>query len=273
MPSIVAPGTPFSRKIIAIAGIALLLLALAGVLVGMQSTSVGAEGLRNHGILGIGFACLGASVFLFGIVLASDAWSRRPRGKEAILEYLTTFLAETGKLGVTILIYGGGAIIALGSLSSFDRADSAFDVVFRLIIMIACIAVIVAWRRRNKKHPRSYNTVGPIGLVAFMAALCVLGVLGGAMVISEYASDRANGPQTVLCRLSDVEENRPSGRYRALSPTKLEIEFTSYENESIHQVAISEHDREALKEIIDSGGICYLTYYPASKIFVSAKPV
>ena len=112
MPSVFASTTSFSRKAALITSIALLLASLAGVFFGMQSTSVGAEGLHNHGILGIGFACLGASVFLFGIALASDAWSRRPRGKKAILEYLTTFLAETGKLGVTILIYGGGAIIA-----------------------------------------------------------------------------------------------------------------------------------------------------------------
>lgn len=273
MPSIVAPGTPFSRKAILISGVVLLFASFAAILFGMQSTTVGEEGLRNHGILGAGFIGFGVTMLLFGSVFAMDAWTSRPRGSEAVRDCAIAILSETGKLGATVIIYGGCALVALGALSSLDRADSTFDVVFRLAVIALCIAAIVLWRRRNKKHPRTYQTIGPFWLILFMLAMAALGALGGSMTFSEYAADRASGPQTSLCWLSGVEENRPSGRYRALSPTTLEIEFTALEDGTSRRVSISEHDRTALEEIVDSGGTCYLTYYPASRIFVSAEPV
>lgn len=272
MPSIVAPGTPFPRKVILISGVVLLFASFAAMLFGMQATTVGEEGLRNHGILGAGFAGFGVAMLLFGVVFAMDAWTSRPRGSEAVRDRAIAVLAETGKLGTTVIIYGGCALVALGALSSFDRADSTFDVVFRVVVIVACIAAIVLWRRRNKKYPRTYKTIGPLWLILFVFALAALGALGGGLTFSEYAADRMNGPQTSLCWLSDVEENRPSGRYRALSPTTLEIEFTAFEDGTARTVSISEHDRAALEEIVDSGGTCYLTYYPASRIFVSAEP-
>lgn len=262
----------FPRAAVALVGAVLLFVSLAAVLFGIQATSVGEEGLRNHGILGAGFACLAAAMLAFAVILASDAWADRPRDAEAVRSCTVAFLAETGKLGASILVYGGGALLALGVLSSFDGVDSVPGAAFRLAVMAAAIAAIVAWRRRNKSHPRTYDAIGPIWLIAFLFGMAALGAFAGATVLSEYVSDRASGPQTTLCRLSDVDENRPSGRYRFLSPTTLDMEFTSLDDGRTHRVSVSVRDKEALSAIVDSGGVCYLAYYPATRIFVSAEP-
>lgn len=269
-----APLRPGFNKPVTVVALILTLGGLALFMYALLSTSIGYSGLINHGLLGLGLLCAGVGLLLFSGVLTWDAIKGLATDNEPLSQTALTFTKEVGTLALNIACMGVALLfLAVGLIGLFDHAEDISHVVIYAIISGASVAAgigFLVWRHR---HPHPLPRLGTLAMLLFM---CVLGIgfaLSGALYASETAHDLASGPRSAACYLSGYEASEPTGRYRALSPTTFNLEFTD-EHGQPAQITISEQDRETLGEIItvlEAGYPHILTYYPETRIYVSLE--
>lgn len=259
------------QKILTVIGIVLLFGGFAALLFGEFSTSTGSAGLIHRGISGAGIMADGLGIICYIVIFVADIWNTRPRDAAERRTALAYGIRELRVVGLNLVIYGGCTLLALGTFAGLDGATPR-HLIGATIIIVVCIAAIVLYRRYRKKHPFAYEYVPSRALLLFMFAIAVFMLFAGVSTTAEALADAIAGPKTVACQLSDFNEDEPSGRYRSFQATNLDLEFID-ESGEIVSVSIKEQDRAVLSQIVDTGGNCYLTYYPHTKIFVQAQPL
>lgn len=263
-------STGWQKVSLIVAGLAVL-VSLALILYGDWGSSVGRAGLFSRLSTAAGFFLFGLSLAGFFAVFAGDLWRNRQTCLRDGSWVRWLWLRELAVVLLNILVYGGIFILAMGALSSLDGADAAHIAVV-VVVWALCIAGFAVYRRHRKRHRATYDAIGPVALTAFCAAMAVLGVFMGSDVGTGSVADLVHGPQTELCVLSDVEVNAPTGRYRALSQTILQCDFTTMSGEPV-RVEVAEKDVGALEPVVDAaevGDAVWLTFYPRSHVLVSA---
>lgn len=260
------PDFALTEKLLAIGGLVALFGGFGALMVGEFAPSVGFQGLVDRGIGGGGLLAMGIGVLCFVPLILRDPWRARPRTAEGRRELAREATLEAAVVALNLVCYAGTTIFALGALTALDRAPFAAGAAIAL-----CIAAFALYRRHRKKHRRSYELVKPLGIVAFMLAFAAFAGAFGALRASDAVADAIEGPREQRCLLSDFEEQRPSGRYASARSADLVVEFVA-ENDETVRVSIKEQDREALRQIVDAGGVARLAYYPRTEVFVSARP-
>lgn len=228
---------------------------------GEFSTSVGVEGVVNHGIGGVGFLLFALCIIVFFGMLASNSKALVPRTREDML----LIGHECGVLVLNLVFYGGTAFVALAALTALDRS-----IVMPLVVIALCIGLFVLYRRHRKRNKMVYAYASQVGLLLFLLALFGFGLFAGTTIVSESATDLIRGPQTISGIVSDVEKDRPTGRYSAFSATTIELDFETLEGKTVH-VSIKQQDKQALQQIVDTEGYARVTFYPETQVFVSAQ--
>lgn len=238
---------------------------------GEWATSVGTAGLLNRLCTAAGFFLFGFALVGFFAMFASERWASRASTREERAVRFRRTLREFAVVCPNALVYGGTVVLALGGLSSLDRADGAAQVVFVVFVWAACIALFALYRRHRKRHAVSYDSVGQLALLAFLLGLGVFGFLAGLMEGDGVLADLAEGPRTETCVLSGFDADEPTGRSRVLRQTVLQVEFVNAEGRTV-QVSVAEADRDMLYDVVEAGGAVSLTYYPRTQVLVSAQP-
>lgn len=251
------------QKVVAILGLVLLFGGFAAVLVSEFGTSVGSAGLANHIAGTAGFLAFGLGLLGYTAIFTADAWRTRPNNAEEWKYELRDGVREFGIVILNIVFYGGTVFIALGALSVADSVLAP-----ALIIIAVCIAVFVLYRRWRKRHPRTYVRARWTGLMLFMAGLGVVACAAGALETTKGMADALAGSRTAVCAFTGFDEHRPTGRYSALATTDLAVELTDADG-SIVNITVKEQDREALRPLVDAGGVARVAYYPRTGILVA----
>lgn len=254
------------------AGSAGVLVALFGsfalMLYGEWSVSIGLMGL-------IGKVCLGFGFFLFGLslvgVFAIIALNRANKGSRTFDGSAVVRLArQTAAFLAAVVVYGGAAFVSIAMLAGLADASPG-KAPIALCVMAVCIAIAVLYRRYRKKHPVKYDMLGALGLALFGVALIVGSVLVASVTAKDAIVDLVRGPQTDLCWLAEVDEDVATGRGSALRQDTLELTFRTLDERDIF-IEVAENDRDGLTDVTAAEGVVWLTYYPASGVYVSAEP-
>lgn len=177
---------------------------------------------------------------------------------------------ETVTLLLNLLIYGGGAIVALGAFSSLDRADSFAHVALVVAVCAACVAAIVFWRRHRVRSGVRFTMLSNVGVFVLFAALALVGLIPGLVVGSQVASDMVVGPRTEMCVLQEFAEHHPAGRLAGMQQDTFSLAFATQDGKEA-RVTVAEADRAALVGVTEVGSEVELTYYPHAGVLVSAK--
>ncbi|MEG0323694.1 MAG: hypothetical protein RR619_06835 [Raoultibacter sp.] len=260
---IVRPGLSKGKTVLVLFGAVSLVLGIVAIFYGEFSTSIGIEGVIDYGISGIGFLLFTLCILVIFGILLSNIKDFVPHTRDEA----RAFAHECGVVLLNVVLYGGSAFVALGALSALDRTIAA-----PLIAIALCIVVFVLYRRHRKRNKISYKHTSQVGMLLFFLLLSGFGLLAGITIVSESATDLKNGPQTIDGVLSDAKEDRPRGRYSSLSATTVEIEFKTIQDEAIH-LSIKQQDKQALQQIVDTGGYARVTFYPKTQVFVEAQPL
>lgn len=264
-------------------------LVAAGALLclyGEQAPGVGAQGLIDRLVFAAGAGVFGVGMLLVLVMMGSSGALgavREPGG--------TPPWRLAGVVALNILVYGGSALLILGGLAGLDDASGG-TVAVVLVVWAVCAALIVLYRRHRKRHPVSYDRVAwaltPVVLV--LVGGFALG--GGAIQGIDVAQDALAGPRTVEARLDSWSYDYPSGRYRALRQTQVDLELTvlaaadGEEPGPGERLALSvpRAGEAALGALYgsrssaswgssDGAAAVLLTYYPHTGVFVDAVPV
>lgn len=230
------------------------------------STRVGENGVFAKLSESIGVGVLGVGTVIVGIIFAKWAFQRLASKQDAPKQLAYQFCMAL----LSLLVYGGIFVVALGGVVALDGA-SAGTIVVVIAVWILCIAVFIGYRMFRKKHAVHYDAVGFIGLALFMlilgGVLLVISLVGG----SDAARDLREGPRTADVFLVDATVDYPSVRYRAFVQKSHVLTFYTANDERI-VLEVPENDIAAAKVINDYGNFVHLTYYPHSQIFCGATP-
>ena len=251
------------QKVVVVVGLVLLFGGFAALMVGQFGTSVGNAGLANRAAANAGFFATGISLLGFAAVFIAGDWRARPRSLEAWKREAREGARELGATLVNIIGYGGTVLLALGALSVADSVPVA-----SVAIILVCIAGFVALRRWRKRHPRTYHRASGAAMFLFMVGFGGVACTAGAFEEANVVADALEGPRTALCAVTGFEEQRPTGRHRALSTTDLALELTDSEGCTIY-LTVKEQDREALRPLVEANGIARTTFYPRTGILVA----
>ena len=221
-----------------------------------------------------GFLIFGAALGGITVVLVAEARTTRRlkahgEGYDRLL-----WLKELGVIALNVLVYVGAVLLSLGALSSLDGARTG-QIAVAVVVWIVCAATVVLYRRHRKRRRVAYDDAGPLLLIAFLGAMALLCAFFSVDSSRNVLADLFQGPRTAVCTLSNVQEDRPSGRYRSLSQTTLVCEFTTTTGELVY-VEVAKKDASALRGIMESAEAneaVRLTLYPHSRVFVSAEPI
>lgn len=175
---------------------------------------------------------------------------------------------EVAALVLNLLIYGGGAILALGAFSSLDRANSFAHVALVILVCAACVAAIVLWRRHRVKSCFRFTALSNVGVLLLFAALALVGLVPGLIVGSQVAYDLVAGSRSEVCTLVELDEYHPTGRLAGFRQDTYSFAFATQNGEEV-RVHVAEADKAALAGL-DEGDEVHLTYYPHSGVLVSA---
>ena len=149
-----------------------------------------ALGVLDRGIGSAGILAMGLGVLCFVPLVARDPWHAATRSAENPEALLRAAAKELGVVALNLFCYVGAALVALGALTALDRAPIAAG-----LVMIACIAALVLYRRHRKRHPRSYNLTKPLGIVLFMLAFGFAAGAFGTLQTSSALADALEGPR------------------------------------------------------------------------------
>lgn len=226
---LVEPAPRPDRAII-VAGTALLIVGFLGILIGEFGCSVGQPGVLCWiaGPLGIFFAGL---CFLCFAVFMFRHMVRKAAGQRILTkENVRGAAVELGVIFLNVLIYGGCAIIALGALTAMDSAPF----IALPVIAFAILGIFMV--------PRMANATSGI-------------------------ADLAEGPQTAVVELLDLDVNRPTGRYAGIRTTDYIARF-GFGSKRDFTLIVKAQDKEALMPLTETRGLVTVTYYPNSQRLV-----
>lgn len=249
---LVEPAPRPDRAII-VAGTALLIVGFLGILIGEFGCSVGQPGVLCWiaGPLGIFFA-----VFMFRHMV------RKAAGQRILTkENVRGAAVELGVIFLNVLIYGGCAIIALGALTAMDSAPF-----IALPVIAFAILGFASYRIYRKRHPFPYEYTSKAWVVVVLAILGIFMVPRMANATSGIA-DLAEGPQTAVVELLDLDVNRPTGRYAGIRTTDYIARF-GFGSKRDFTLIVKAQDKEALMPLTETRGLVTVTYYPNSQRLV-----
>lgn len=171
---------------------------------------------------------------------------------------------------LNLVIYGGGAIVALGAFTSLDGATSFAHIALAVAVCAACVAAIVLWRRHRVKSGVRFAMLSNVGVPVLLLALALVGIVPGAIVGSQVASDLVAGPRTDVCTIQEFDEYHPTGRLAGFRQDTFSLTFVTQDG-SEARVSVAESDRAALIGVTEVGSEALITYYPHSGVLVSAQ--
>ena len=259
------PDFTWGWKALVVTGIIALFGGFVVLVCAEFSPSVGFQGVVDYGIRAAGLVSMGVGVLCFMPVVVRDPWLCRPCTEERRRARRLDVAQEAGVVALNLGIYVGVGLLALGALTAIGRAPIPAG-----IAIVLCLAVLARYRWYRVKHRCSYDYFKPLGtLLLMLVFVAAAGAIGGMQAFDAVA-DATEGPREEMCKLRGFDERRPLGRYAAFNATDLVIDFTDIYGQHV-RVSIKEHDRAALQQILDTGGNAFLTYYPRTGVFVSAR--
>lgn len=261
-----------SNKAIVIVALVVLFSGFGLLLAGEWAPSVGYMGLMRYLCIAAGFVLFALSFVGFAIMLVVSSQKRKGAAGAGFAATAARFVREVGRFAVACIAYAGSAFVALAVIVAFGEGAPTPVRLAKLVAVLAvCVGVAVSYRFYRKKHPVSYDMLGSAGIAALFMLLTIGSLAIGVIQAKDSLIDLLRGPQTELCWLADVEENRATGRYRGFRQDALDMTFKTVDERRVH-ISVTEGDRDKLSDIVDAEGVVWLTYFPETGVFVSADP-
>ena len=248
-----------SKKVIGIVAVVVLFSAFGILLAGEWAPSIGYVGLFRYLLIAAGFVLFAFSFVGFAILLVSIAQERKGGVRANFGATVVKLAREIARFVVACIAYVGSGFVALAVIVAFGEGDpTPVRLLKLLVVLAACIGVVVLYRIYRKKHPVSFDMLGKFGFAA------------GAFQARDAVIDLLHGPQTDLCWLVDVEEDRATGRYSGFSQDSIVMTFRTVDERDV-VITVAERDSSKLSDVANAEGALRLTYFPESGVYVSAK--
>lgn len=260
-----------SKKVIGIVAVVVLFSAFGILLAGEWAPSIGYVGLFRYLLIAAGFVLFAFSFVGFAILLVSIAQERKGGVRANFGATVVKLAREIARFVVACIAYVGSGFVALAVIVAFGEGDpTPVRLLKLLVVLAACIGVVVLYRIYRKKHPVSFDMLGKAGVAALFVLLTMFGFAAGAFQARDAVIDLLHGPQTDLCWLAEVEENRATGRYSGFSQDSIVMTFRTVDERDV-VITVAERDSSKLSDVANAEGALRLTYFPESGVYVSAK--
>ena len=260
-----------SKKVIGIVAVVVLFSAFGILLAGEWAPSIGYVGLFRYLLIAAGFVLFAFSFVGFAILLVSIAQERKGGVRANFGATAVQLAREIARFAVACIAYVGSGFVALAVIVAFGEGDpTPVRLLKLLVVLAACIGVVVLYRIYRKKHPISFDMLGKAGVAALFVLLTMFGFAAGAFQARDAVIDLLHGPQTDLCWLVDVEEDRATGRYSGFSQDSIVMTFRTVDERDV-VITVAERDSSKLSDVATAEGALRLTYFPESGVYVSAK--
>ncbi len=260
-----------SKKVIGIVAVVVLFSAFGILLAGEWAPSIGYVGLFRYLLIAAGFVLFAFSFVGFAILLVSIAQERKGGVRANFGATAVKLAREIARFVVACIAYVGSGFVALAVIVAFGEGDPIPVRLLKLLVVLAaCIGVVVLYRIYRKKHPVSFDMLGKAGVAALFVLLTMFGFAAGAFQARDAVIDLLHGPQTDLCWLVDVEEDRATGRYSGFSQDSIVMTFRTVDERDV-VITVAERDSSKLSDVANAEGALRLTYFPESGVYVSAK--
>ena len=260
-----------SKKVIGIVAVVVLFSAFGILLAGEWAPSIGYVGLFRYLLIAAGFVLFAFSFVGFAILLVSIAQERKGGARADFGATAVKLAREIARFVVACIAYVGSGFVALAVIVAFGEGDpTPVRLLKLLVVLAACIGVVVLYRIYRKKHPVSFDMLGKAGVAALFVLLTMFGFAAGAFQARDAVIDLLHGPQTDLCWLVDVEEDRATGRYSGFSQDSIVMTFRTVDERDV-VITVAERDSSKLSDVANAEGALRLTYFPESGVYVSAK--
>ena len=260
-----------SKKVIGIVAVVVLFSAFGILLAGEWAPSIGYVGLFRYLLIAAGFVLFAFSFVGFAILLVSIAQERKGGVRANFGATAVKLAREIARFVVACIAYVGSGFVALAVIVAFAEGDpTPVRLLKLLVVLAACIGVVVLYRIYRKKHPVSFDMLGKAGVAALFVLLTMFGFAAGAFQARDAVIDLLHGPQTDLCWLVDVEEDRATGRYGGFSQDSIVMTFRTVDERDV-VITVAERDSSKLSDVANAEGALRLTYFPESGVYVSAK--
>ncbi len=260
-----------SKKVIGIVAVVVLFSAFGILLAGEWAPSIGYVGLFRYLLIAAGFVLFAFSFVGFAILLVSIAQERKGGVRANFGATAVKLAREIARFVVACIAYVGSGFVALAVIVAFGEGDpTPVRLLKLLVVLAACIGVVVLYRIYRKKHPVSFDMLGKAGVAALFVLLTMFGFAAGAFQARDAVIDLLHGPQTDLCWLVDVEEDRATGRYSGFSQDSIVMTFRTVDERDV-VITMAERDSSKLSDVANAEGALRLTYFPESGVYVSAK--
>lgn len=261
-----------SKKVVGIVTAVALFSAFAILLAGEWAPSIGYVGLVRYLCMAAGFVLFGFSFVGAAALMVMASQERKDEARVGFGAAAAKLAREVVRFAIACVAYVGSAFVVLAVIVAFGEGAPTPERLLKLLVVVAaCVGVVVSYRLYRKKHPVSYDMLGKAGIAALFVLLMFGSFAIGIIQAKDAAVDLLRGPQTELCWLAEVEEDRATGRYRGLSQDTVEMTFKTPDEREIH-ISVAENDRPGLSDVVDAEGVVWLTYFPESGVYVSAKP-
>lgn len=260
-----------SKKEIGIVAVVVLFSAFGILLAGEWAPSIGYVGLFRYLLIAAGFVLFAFSFVGFAILLVSIAQERKGGVRANFGATVVKLAREIARFVVACIAYVGSGFVALAVIVAFGEGDpTPVRLLKLLVVLAACIGVVALYRIYRKKHPVSFDMLGKAGVAALFVLLTMFGFAAGAFQARDAVIDLLHGPQTDLCWLVDVEEDRATGRYSGFSQDSIVMTFRTVDERDV-VITVAERDSSKLSDVANAEGALRLTYFPESGVYVSAK--
>lgn len=259
---------PAMRKVEAVGTLVFFVIAFVFIVLGEWAPSVGFIGLVRSASMAIAFVFLGVAFAFVLVAYVRSVLSKRGALSKASVLRLAR---EVLRFALSAVVYVGSVFIALGAMAGASDSVKPYAGLRALVIVAVCVGVVVGYRMFSKRHPARYESLPDVAIALLLAFMVVLGVVVGTVLSRAAFVDLLAGPQTELCWLADVQEDRATGRYSAFRQDELDLTFESVEGRRF-VITVAKGDRDALAGVAAAEGVVWLTSYPESGVFVSAAP-
>ena len=261
-----------SKKAVGIVALAVLFGSFGLLAIGEWAPSVGYVGLLRNLCTAAGFMLFALSFVCFAVMLVMASQGRKGGASAGFAATAAQFVREAGRFVLACIAYAGSAFVALGVIVAFGEGAPTPVRLLKLVAVLAvCIGVAVSYRFYRKRHPVSYEMLGSASIAALFVLLTIGSLTIGVIQAKDTLVDLMRGPQTELCWLAEVEEDRATGRYRGFSQDTLEMTFKTLDDRPIH-ISVAENDRPSLADVASADGVVWLTYFPESGVYMAAEP-
>ncbi len=258
-----------AQKAVVIAIVVLLCVGFALMMYGEWGPSIGQAAMGARIAQTLGVALYGVSMLsLFGLFTWLDVKEIKHTAPSLRRVQWQQLVREIGTVALNLLIYGGTAVLFLGCIASLDGVSSTGDAVV-LLLMAACVAGFVVYRRYRHRHKATYQFVGNLGVSLFLLVMGIIGVVGALDQGVGVADDLEHGPIKVNAVVIDAEQIHPTGRYQALRQDSITLWFEGEDGRRYHATISRDDWPEASRQLGDQGYF-QITLYPTNGIFVEA---